>query len=240
MHWVIDIGNTHWKLGIFHGNEKLHEERLMKEEVREALPVMMRKYPVERGIVAATGHFTPQEYPFFDREKWLILEHGLKLNFNNLYRHPEKLGADRMALAAAAVSNFPDRRVLVIDAGTCITYDYIDEQARYHGGAISPGIQSRYRAMHDYTAGLPLLTKKTSPPVTGDDTYSSMHSGVVNGVIFEIEGMIEAYHKKAENDCIVVLTGGDSGFLANQLKSSIFVRPDFLLEGLNVILKINS
>jgi len=161
------------------------------------------------------------------------------VNFKNNYATPQTLGVDRIALAAAVVSHYPNQNVLVIDAGTCVTFDFVTDKTVYLGGAIAPGVTSRYKSLHDYTANLPLLEKQVSNNYIGDTTDASIHSGVVNGICREIDGIIEQYrleHKKLT----IVLTGGDAEFLAGQLKSSIFVRPFFLLEGLFTILKINT
>ena len=125
--------------------------------------------------------------------------------------------------------------MLVIDAGSCITYDFVNDKAVYPGGAISPGIEMRYKAVHQYTANLPLLSKRDDIPLIGDSTENAIHLGILNGVICEIEGIIEQYRLK-NIKLTVVLTGGDTNFLAKNLKSSIFATPNFLLEGLNSIL----
>ena len=146
---------------------------------------------------------------------------------------------DRIALAVAAVAYFPTKNILVIDAGTCVTYDFVTEKAHYLGGAIAPGVASRYKSLHDYTANLPLLEKQVPKNFIGDSTSASIHSGVINGMSREIDGVIAQY-KETYKKLTVVLTGGDAEFLAGQLKSSIFVRPFFLIEGLFTILKINT
>ncbi|WP_439132866.1 type III pantothenate kinase, partial [Polaribacter sp.] len=162
----------------------------------------------------------------------------MKLPFKNLYSTPKTLGVDRLALVFAAVLKYPNQNILIIDSGTCITYDFVNKQRKYFGGAISPGIEMRYKALHHYTAKLPLLEIKQPTNFTGDSTIESIHSGVVNGVLQEIKGIIEQYKNKYL-DLTVVLTGGDANFLSKQLKSSIFANQNFLLEGLNKILIFN-
>ena len=160
------------------------------------------------------------------------------LPFKNLYSTPKTLGIDRIALVCASVGEFPDNNVLIIDAGTCITYDFINSKNEYLGGAISPGVRMRYKAMHNQTANLPLLTTEVPKQIIGDSTANSMHSGVVNGVLNEIDGTISQYKEKYQ-DLTVILTGGDAKMLSKQLKSSIFANSNFLLEGLNFILQFN-
>src|SRR5690606_28211136 len=134
----------------------------------------------------------------------------------------------RMVLASGATLRYPDKNRLVIDAGTCITYDFIDDRNRYHGGAIAPGIRLRYEALHNYTAKLPLLTAEMPEGIIGKSTAGSIHSGVVNGVLSEIDGFIDSYRSGAQN-FIIILTGGDAEFLAGRLKNTIFANQNFLL-----------
>jgi len=137
------------------------------------------------------------------------------------------------------MNKFPDKNVLIIDAGTCITYDFINHKNEYLGGAISPGIKMRYNALHNLTANLPLLEAKPPKDLIGKSTSESIHSGIVNGILKEIDGIVLEYQKKYQ-DLTVILTGGDTKFLSKQLKSSIFANSNFLLEGLNFILEFNT
>jgi type III pantothenate kinase len=144
----------------------------------------------------------------------------------------------RMVLAANAVLKYPKKNRLVIDAGTCITYDFIDENDNYIGGAISPGISLRYRSLNDYTSKLPLLEKVVPENFIGNSTELSIHVGVIKGVINEIDGFIDHYSSKYAN-FVIILTGGDTDFLAMQLKNTIFANSNFLLEGLQEIFQYN-
>jgi type III pantothenate kinase len=153
-----------------------------------------------------------------------------------------------MVLASGAVLNFPNQNRLVIDAGTCITYDFIDENDNYLGGAISPGIRLRYESLHNYTAKLPLLTLDLSAKqlnttdnenFIGNSTAKSIHSGVLNGVQYEIEGFIAQY-QRVYPKFIIILTGGDTEFLAKRLKNTIFANSNFLLESLNQTFQLKS
>ena len=148
------------------------------------------------------------------------------------------MGVDRIALVSSAASQFPNKNVLIIDAGTCITYDFINEKGCYLGGAISPGIKMRYQSLHKFTKKLPLLETKLPENLIGGSTEECIHSGVVNGVINEIDSNIDSYRKK-NKDLTIVLTGGDVNFLSNRLKNGIFANPNFLLQGLNTILTYN-
>ena len=145
---------------------------------------------------------------------------------------------DRIALASAATHLYPNKNMLVIDAGTCITYDFISSEKEYIGGSISPGISLRYKSLHTFTDKLPLLEANNSKLLTGNNTATSIHTGVVNGVLYEIDGFIEAYKNNYEN-LTVILTGGDAHFLRDTIKNDIFANSNFLLEGLNHILEYN-
>ena len=143
-----------------------------------------------------------------------------------------------MAAACGALEIFQDQNCLVIDAGTCINYEFLDKQANYHGGAISPGIQMRFEAMHKFTARLPLLKEISKTDLVGNSTESCMKSGVINGVLAEVNGIIDQYNQKFPR-LRVILCGGDAHFFENNLKPPIFVAPDLVLHGLNRILLHN-
>ena len=152
--------------------------------------------------------------------------------FENLYQTTKTLGIDRLVLATGAVIRFPGQNRLVIDAGTCVTYDFINDKNQYLGGAISPGIRLRYQSLHNYTAKLPLLSIQEPDNFIGNSTQNSIHSGIINGLTNEIDGFIDEYKQQYSN-FIIILTGGDAEFLAKRLKNTIFANPNFLLESLN-------
>jgi type III pantothenate kinase len=164
------------------------------------------------------------------------LTHQTKVPFQNRYATPETLGVDRIALVVAAVTQYPKQNVLVIDAGTCITYDFKTDKEVYLGGGISPGIQLRYKTLNLLTANLPLLEPKMPENYIGNSTENAIHSGVSIGVITEIDGIIDRYKEQFEH-LTVILTGGDTNFLAKRLKNTIFANSKFLLEGLNNVLE---
>jgi type III pantothenate kinase len=144
------------------------------------------------------------------------------------------LGIDRLVLAAGATLFYPNQNRLVIDAGTCVTYDFVSADNVYLGGAISPGLRLRYQSLHQHTAKLPLLALEEATYFIGNSTEKAIHSGVGNGLAYEIDGFIEAYRASYSN-FIIILTGGDAEFLAKRLKNTIFANSNFLLESLNQI-----
>jgi type III pantothenate kinase len=156
-----------------------------------------------------------------EKTSFRVLDAKTAVPFVNKYKTKDTLGVDRIAIVSNAAKKFSKENVLIIDAGTCITYDYINASSEYFGGAISPGIEMRYKSLNYYTSKLPLLEKNE-----------------INGVVGEILHIIEEYKKESQY-LTVVLTGGDTYFLAKQLKSSIFANPNFVLEGLNTILIYN-
>ena len=154
------------------------------------------------------------------------------------YKTPETLGNDRLALAAAATILFPNSNNLVIDAGTCITIDFIDNNNHFTGGSISPGVKMRYDSLNHYTANLPLLKNKNNFNFPGNSTNASIHAGIIGGVSNEIMGFINQINSRYEK-VNVILTGGDAKILSKTLKITIFANQNFILEGLNCILNLN-
>jgi type III pantothenate kinase len=174
-----------------------------------------------------------------DDKEISILDYNFKFPFTNNYKTLKTIGLDRLVLVTAAFDKFPNKNVLVIDAGTCITYDYIGSNKIYQGGAISPGLRMSSISLNKQTKNLPLLDPKLPDTIIGNSTKNSIHSGVVFGIINEIEGVINQYNKEFV-DLTVVFTGGDANFLCKQFKISIFANSNFLLEGLNFLLEYKS
>ena len=241
MNLIIDVGNTFVKFAIFKNNELIHKVSFKLSEFKKQFKVLTKEFPkLKTSIISSVGRLSKKQIDVIEDElNVLVLDHKTELPFNNRYKTPKTLGVDRIALVSASVNQFPDNNVLIVDAGTCITYDFVNEKNEYLGGAISPGVRLRYEALHNLTANLPLLEKDQPKSIIGDSTESSIHSGVVNGVVKEIDGVIDEYKAKHQ-DLTVILTGGDANFLSNQLKNSIFANSNFLLEGLNFILDFNS
>ena len=239
MYLIIDIGNTRVKTALFKEDKIINLIRFHMDEFPTMITNISKKHSIKYALVSSVGKLSKENLTLLNKLfNCKELNYKTSIPFNNKYESPKTLGDDRIALAAAAVTHFPKKNVLVIDAGTCVTYDFVDKQKNYLGGAIAPGVQSRYKALHDYTANLPLLDKSIPKTFVGNSTDESIHSGVVNGICREIDGVIEQY-KESYQKLTVVLTGGDAKFLSSQLKSSIFVRSFFLLEGLYTILKYN-
>ena len=231
---AIDIGNTRIKGAVFEDSTLLETFVFLKKELQKSIQnILETRKNITHLVVASVSDVEKQSFVSFENAVIIhFLSHNDTFPFVNCYETPKTLGIDRIVLAAGATLRFPEQNRLVIDAGTCITYDFIDENNNYLGGAISPGLKLRYEALHHFTARLPLLSIKSPTHLIGNSTAESIHSGVVNGLVFEIDGVINQYKAQFSN-FIIILTGGDTEFLAKRLKNTIFANSNFLLESLN-------
>ncbi|TVZ53097.1 type III pantothenate kinase [Dokdonia sp. Hel_I_53] len=236
MQLIIDVGNTRVKIAVFEINNLLARHDFELSDFNSEVIRFIKKYPIKKAIVSSVGRLSREQLRLVQlRFPTTLLSHKIPLPFTNEYGTPETLGVDRMALVSAFAKEYPHKNGLIIDAGTCITFDFIDSKGSYKGGAISPGIRLRYKSLHELTANLPLLEKLMPKSIVGTTTETSIHSGIVQGIILEIDGVINEYKTQYHVDT-VILTGGDAQFLAKRLKNSIFAHSNFLLEGLNYIL----
>ena len=239
MNLVIDIGNTNGKVAVFENDTLIEKIVFIKSDLFEILKKIKKKFQINDTILSSVVKLTDKDREEIKRiVPFLEISTDTKLPFKNLYKTPKTLGIDRIALISGAVKQFPNRNVLVMDAGSCITYDFVNDKSEYLGGSISPGISMRFNAMHQFTSKLPLLEKGNMQDFIGKSTKESMQTGVIFGILNEIEGFVDKYEKKYGH-LTVVLTGGDTKFLSKQLKSSIFANQNFLLEGLNSLLIFN-
>lgn len=239
MNLIIDVGNTRIKTAVFDKSKMIHNESITKESFVSDAIAIIKKFQCINAIISSVGSINKSQIAELRAKINLIeLDFNTKVPFVNKYSTPNTLGVDRIALVSSAIASYPNKNILIIDAGTCITYDFVNNKGNYCGGAISPGLQMRYKALNVFTEKLPLLEPSEIVELVGDSTEKSIHSGVINGVINEIDGIINQYRKK-NADLTVVLTGGDVNFLSNKLKNGIFANPNFLLEGLNTILTYN-
>ncbi len=240
MNLIIDVGNSYTKIAVYSKGKLIRRKVTLTKNLIEEVQAILAKYKsIENGIISSVGNLNKSTLTKIQKKIRLIhLNSKTKVPFTNTYKTPSTLGVDRIALVSGCAIQFPDKNVLIIDAGSCITFDFINAKNNYLGGAISPGLQMRYSALNNFTAKLPLLSLKGPRDIVGRTTEQSIHSGVVNGVIKEIDGVIDEY-KQQYPDLTVILTGGDTKFLSKRLKNSIFANSNFLLEGLNQILEFN-
>ncbi len=240
MQLCIDQGNSCIKAGIFDRNE-LVDRRVFRHFGKADAEALLREYAIEAGIYATVAGRSDEAISYLQAETSLFLEfsHETPIPITNGYATPHTLGLDRLAGVIGANFLQPESDLLVIDAGSAITYDFVDAQGVYRGGSITPGLDMRLRALHEYTRKLPLVKAETESRIPGNDTVSSILSGVLYGIVFEIDGYIQLL-KEEHPRLSTFLTGGSTFYFANKLKSAIFADENLILTGLNRILQYNN
>jgi type III pantothenate kinase len=240
---VIDIGNSRTKFAIFHERNLWETRQIVKFDL-DQLNQILDNHKITHSIVSSVNdEILNLENLLKIRTKYIRFSARVKAGVKNKYKSPETLGLDRLAGVIGAKALFPDRNCLVIDAGTCITYDAVDVDGIYEGGSISPGLKMRLQAMHKFTGRLPEIELSDYSDWRGYDTSTAMLSGVLNGSTEEVKGMIEIYRLKYP-ELLVILCGGDAIFFDSRLKNSIFAHtlktePDLVLLGLNEVIDKN-
>ncbi len=239
MNFVIDAGNTLTKLALFQGREMVAFVSFAGVDVMQIRQFCESNAPVKSVIVSTVKEY-PSEVDSFLRKSYqtVFFNHHTAVPVINKYSSPETLGKDRLAGVVGARFLVPGCDILVIDSGTAITYDLITAAGEYLGGGISPGLSMRYKALHTFTNRLPLLDYYDDAQLIGDDTSSSIHSGVLNGALAEMEGIIKSYQILYPG-LKIILTGGDHNYFDKRLKIKTFAAPNLVLEGLNLILDFN-
>ncbi len=234
-----DFGNTRRKYAFFE-NDIFKEEAILKDDHTETIAQLLDQYKPQKTILSSVVHHNAQiESLLSDKTHFHKLSFDTKLNFTSPVNKPATIGADRLALAAAAVHYYPRKNNLVIALGSCITYNFINQDHEFLGGSISPGMEMRFKAMNEHTATLPLVQPEWNFPVIGYDTKTNLQSGVIAGIAYEIAGFIEFYSDRYTN-FNAVLTGGDSTYFARHLKNKIFADFNFLFKGLYAISEANN
>jgi type III pantothenate kinase len=234
-----DFGNTRLKAAVFNNDEFIEEVALPNDELFTIERIINIQQPHKTILSSVINHNPAIETFLAEHTVFHKLSHLTKANFTSPVGKPETIGADRLALAAAAVHFFPNKNNLVIGLGTCITYNFINQYHQFIGGSISPGMDMRFKAMQVFTAKLPEVKADWNFPLIGYDTKTNMQSGVIAGIAFEIQGFIDAYAEKYTN-FNVVLTGGDASYFASRLKSKIFADYNFLFKGLYALSETNN
>jgi type III pantothenate kinase len=239
MNVIFDIGNSSTKVAVYDKWKKKISFRT-KHFSCEKIQKMLEPYTLEGAIVSSV-----RDIPEFIFDLLTVnipyvhrLSQESKLPFRNEYETPATLGPDRIAAAAGAFHHFPGKDMLIIDAGSAVTFDFLSGEA-FKGGNISPGLSMRFKALHKFTGKLPLVstTEKISSP--GRNTVEAISAGVINGLIYEINEYIRTF-KKSHAGLKVILTGGDSGYLKDKISHSVTYMPDIVIDGLNYILEYNA
>jgi len=239
MNLIVDIGNTNTKLAVFDGATKISQSRI-NELSCEELEKKLSGFKIQNAIVSSV-----KSLPSFISDMFFsnipfvhVLSHKSDLPFKIEYDNPETLGSDRIAAVAGAFKLFPDMEVLVIDAGTALTFDFLSSGI-YKGGNISPGLSMRFRALNKFTDRLPLVSITDDYSFPGRKTTDAISAGVITGVIYEINEYIRTFENN-HTDFKVILAGGDSGFIKNKINYQITYVPDIVIDGLNYILEYNA
>ena len=235
----IDTGNSCTKIGIFKQDELIEKMIFDRFGVSE-IEMIFEKYAVSACIFSSVAKHDEKIIAELRKKSAFFIEfsHETAIPIENRYNTPQTLGKDRLAGVIGASFLKPNSDILVIDAGSAITYDFLTADGVYLGGNISPGIDLRLRALHEFTGRLPLVEAKAESPLLGNDTQSAILSGVLNGIFFEINGYIDEL-KQQYPSLSTFLTGGSTFFFANSVKSAIFANLNLVLIGLNRILRHN-
>ena len=234
-----DFGNTRLKTAFFQ-NAKLAAVIVIENDEIATIGSILEKFDVQKTILSSVIDHNPEiETLLAQKTKFHKLSHLSKLPFTTPVGKPETIGADRLALTAAAVYFFPKQHNLVIGMGSCITYNFINADHEFLGGGISPGMEMRMRSLNQFTAKLPIVKPDGNVPLVGYDTVTNILSGVVLGMTKEIDGFIDVYKERYGN-FNVHLTGGDLVYLAPHLKNQIFADPELIFKGLYAISEVNN
>jgi len=235
----LDFGNTRLKAALFQ-DSKLIEVIIIENDNPSTIESLIKKFDPQKSILSSVINHNPEiENLLTSKTKFHKLDYLSKLPFTTPVGKPETIGADRLALSAAAVYFFPKQHNLVIGMGSCITYNFINADHEFLGGGISPGMEMRMKALNQFTAKLPIVKPDGNVPLIGYDTITNILSGVVIGMANEIDGFINSYKEKLGN-FNVHLTGGDLVYLAPHLKNQIFADPELIFKGLYAISEVNN
>ncbi len=234
----LDFGNTRMKCGIFVDGE-FQEEQILENDHEDTIRVLLDRFQPARTILSSVIHHNPRmEELLRAATRFHKLDHHSKVPVTTPVGKPETIGADRLALVVAAVTLFPGKNNLVIGLGSAITYNYINKDKEFIGGGISPGMEMRFKSLHEYTAKLPLVKADWNFPLAGYDTRTNILSGVILGMAKEIDGIVDAYQEKYDN-FNVLMSGGDSAYFTRRLKNKIFADPYLIYKGLYAISEFN-
>lgn len=234
-----DFGNTRLKCAVFEGRD-FKEEKVLETADNGVIEALIREYRPDKSILSSVINHPPElETLLAAHTRFHKLGHTSRLPLTTPVGKPETIGADRLALVAAAVDLFPNQHNLAIGLGTCITFNFINKAHEFLGGSISPGMNMRFRAMHEQTALLPMIKAEMNFPLVGYDTKTNLLSGVILGMAAEIDGIINAYALNYSN-FNVLLTGGDMAFFVPHLKNRIFADPNLIYKGLYAISEYNN
>ena len=236
---IIEQGNTSTKVAIY-GEGNLQASFVYKTFDKSKLKPLFDVYSLDKGIYSTVADVDEDLIAYLKERLscFIYFDNDVRLPITIKYKTPHTLGKDRIAAVVGAYYLQPNRNILIIDAGTCITYELLEASGSYLGGNISPGMTTRFKALNDYTKKLPLVNEREEVPCWGTCTEDAIRAGVVNGIVFEMDGYIDKA-KELYSDVLVFLTGGHSFYFESRLKNSIFADINLVLTGLNRILEYN-
>jgi len=235
----LDFGNTRLKYALFNGSE-FQQEAVLENDHTSTIENILNEYQPKRSILSSViDHNAEIETLLASKTKFHKLSDQSKLPFTTPVGKPETIGADRLALVAAAVHFHPKQHNLIIGLGSCITYNFVNKFHEFLGGSISPGLEMRFKAMNEFTVKLPLIKPNSNFPLVGYDTKTNLQSGVILGMAREMDGIIEEYALRYSN-FNVHLTGGDMCFFVPLLKNKIFANPNLIFKGLYALSETNN
>jgi type III pantothenate kinase len=234
-----DFGNTRKKVAVFE-NDTILTTITIEDDTEAAIEKLLQTYKPQKTILSSVVHHNIVIEPILAAHSTFHkLQHTSTLAFTIPVGKPETVGADRLAMCSAAVRFYPNQNNLIIALGSCLTFNFINQNNQFLGGSISPGVQLRFKALNDYTALLPLVKTEPIVPLIGYDTKTNILSGVILGMAAEIDGIIAQYEAKFDN-FNAILTGGDTSYFVPLLKSKIFADNHFLYKGLYAISELNN
>ena len=238
---MIDIGNSRTKIALFNQYDLMFNVPIDHLTVNHVLMLKNEHSQLNKAILSSVKPYDKELERVLSEEfeQFIELDSQTELPIDNLYETPKTLGKDRIAAAVGANELFPDQNLLVIDAGTAITYDLVSEKNQFIGGNISPGLEMRFKALNHFTGKLPLVNYCDDFELIGRNTTDAIRAGVQNGILFEMAQNIDLFNKNYRN-LQIIMTGGDSNFFDKKLNYSIFVNFNLTLIGLNRILEHNA
>lgn len=231
--FVLDIGNTTVNAGLFQGEKLEVVRKVFLKELGYLIDRCLSQYEIKNLIVSSVSLTQSEiQHLIADRIEWIWFDGRCSLPISIAYKSISTLGSDRLAGIMGVYNQYPGKNVLVIDAGTCITYDILTHENLYLGGSISPGMEMRFKSLQAFTAKLPLCNYIQKPELIGRTTQEAILSGVYKGIVNEIDGCISEYDL-AFGNLVVICTGGDAINFVDELKNTIFVDLNLILNGLN-------
>ena len=236
MNLCIDIGNTIAKLGVYGPDGMMYFLRKKDLNIDDLL-ALEKKFDISHIAICTTGNVGDDILQYLSSQKnCLWLDHNTKMPVQLNYETPHTLGRDRIAAAIGAHLQYPQKNIALIATGTCITMDVVNAKGVFLGGNISPGLEMKLRALHEYTAGLPRAPFHYTGNLLGKNTIEAIQNGVIKGTIWEVQSFINEVSIMYD-DIIVIICGGNTVFFEKNIKNKIFAHPNLVLEGLDLTIK---